>query len=100
MDLPGITFALIRQADTPADALGEGEADTFLKLADLVTDGAAGQVQFTGRNRHAACAGDCIQRAKSGHRRKAHKSSRLVVSGSYGDVNRTVRPKKIDCCIG
>ncbi|MNM21267.1 hypothetical protein D3C81_316250 [compost metagenome] len=74
--LPRISLALIGQADPSANALGQSKAHAFLKLADLVTDGAAGQVQFTGRNRHAACAGNRVQRAKGGHRRKTHKSSR------------------------
>ncbi|MNM94446.1 hypothetical protein D3C81_1068500 [compost metagenome] len=74
VDFTRVAFALIRQADAPADALGQGKTDALFELADLVADGAAGQVQFTGCDRHAACAGNRIQRAKGCHRRKTHKS--------------------------
>ncbi|MNC68940.1 hypothetical protein D3C75_1195860 [compost metagenome] len=66
---------MVGQADTAADAFGQGIAHTFFQFADLVADGAAGQVQFPGRDRHAAKAGYRIQRAQGCHGRKAHTES-------------------------
>ena len=60
----GIALAARRQRHALADAFEQVEAEIAFEQAQLMADGAAGQVQFVGGAPHAAMTGEAVERTQ------------------------------------